>query len=84
MTPDLLETTSDLLPWKLGAAYREPTGKAVLVSAGGGTSLLRLTGSGEGDGALPWSTQVVVAGKACRGTPRQRVACTTDKRGTGG
>ena len=35
---ETLQTTSDLLAWKLGSAYREPTGTAVLVSAGGGTS----------------------------------------------
>ncbi len=29
---------TDVLAWKLGSAYREPLGKAVLTSAGGGTS----------------------------------------------
>src|SRR3712207_1240519 len=33
-----LATLSDVLAWKLGTAYREPLGKAVLTSAGGGTS----------------------------------------------
>jgi hypothetical protein len=33
-----LGTLTDVLAWKLGAAYREPSGKAVLASAGGGTS----------------------------------------------
>ena len=33
-----LGTLSRVLAWKLGAAYRNPTGTAVLTSAGGGTS----------------------------------------------
>ena len=31
-------TLTDVLAWKLGSAYRDPLGKAVLTSAGGGTS----------------------------------------------
>ena len=33
-----MATLSKVLAWKLGAAYRDPRGKAVLTSAGGGTS----------------------------------------------
>jgi hypothetical protein len=33
-----LATLSQVLAWKLGAAYRDPMAKATLVSAGGGTS----------------------------------------------
>lgn len=33
-----VERLSDVLAWKLGSAYREPLGTAVLTSAGGGTS----------------------------------------------
>ena len=33
-----LDRLADVLAWKLGAAYRAPLGKAVLTSAGGGTS----------------------------------------------
>ena len=35
---DTLETLTSVLAWKLGSAYRDPLGKAVLTSAGGGTS----------------------------------------------
>ena len=45
-----------------------------------GTYLVRLTGSGGGDRALPWSTQVVVGSVACRGTPLQRAACRAARR----
>ncbi len=33
-----MATVSRILAWKLGSAYRDPQGKAVLTSAGGGTS----------------------------------------------
>jgi hypothetical protein len=33
-----IEALTDVLAWKLGSAYRDPLGKAVLTSAGGGTS----------------------------------------------
>ena len=33
-----MATVSRILAWKLGSAYRDPRGKAVLTSAGGGTS----------------------------------------------
>jgi uncharacterized protein with LGFP repeats len=33
-----MATVSKILAWKLGSAYRDPRGKAVLTSAGGGTS----------------------------------------------
>ena len=45
-----------------------------------GTYLVRLTGSGGGDRALPWSTEVVVGAVACRGTPLQRAACLAARR----
>ena len=35
---ETVETLTDVLAWKLGTAYRNPLGKAVLTSAGGGTS----------------------------------------------
>ena len=37
-TETTLDTVEDLLAWKLGQAYRDPLGTAVLTSAGGGTS----------------------------------------------
>jgi hypothetical protein len=37
-TEETLGTLSRVLAWKLGSAHREPLGKAVLTSAGGGTS----------------------------------------------
>jgi hypothetical protein len=40
----------------------------------------RLTGSGDGDRALPYSTEVVVGPAACRGTPLQRAACAAASR----
>ena len=40
-----------------------------------GTYVVRLTGSGGGDRALPFSTEVVVGAASCRGTPLQRAAC---------
>ena len=45
-----------------------------------GAYLVRLTGSGGGDRALPWSTEVVVGAVACRGTPLQRAACLAARR----
>jgi len=45
-----------------------------------GRYLVRLTGSGGGDRALPWSTEVVVGPTACRGTPLQRAACLAARR----
>ena len=36
-----MATLSKVLAWKLGSAYRDPRGKAVLTSAGGGTSKYR-------------------------------------------
>ena len=45
-----------------------------------GTYVVRLTGSGGGDRALPWSTEVVVGAAACRGTPLQRAACLAARR----
>jgi uncharacterized protein with LGFP repeats len=36
-----MATVSKILAWKLGSAYRDPRGKAVLTSAGGGTSKYR-------------------------------------------
>ncbi len=36
-----MATLSKILAWKLGSAYRDPLGKAVLTSAGGGTSKYR-------------------------------------------
>ena len=36
-----MATVSKLLAWKLGSAYRDPRGTAVLTSAGGGTSKFR-------------------------------------------
>jgi hypothetical protein len=45
-----------------------------------GTYVVRLTGSGVGDRALPWSTEVVVGAVACRGTPLQRAACLAARR----
>ena len=36
-----MATVSRILAWKLGSAYRDPRGKAVLTSAGGGTSKVR-------------------------------------------
>ena len=36
-----MATLSEVLAWKLGAAYRDPFGTAVLTSAGGGTSKYR-------------------------------------------
>jgi hypothetical protein len=36
-----MATVSKILAWKLGSAYRDPRGKAVLTSAGGGTSRYR-------------------------------------------
>ena len=38
---DTMATVSRILAWKLGSAYRDPRGKAVLTSAGGGTSKYR-------------------------------------------
>jgi hypothetical protein len=35
---ETMATVSQVLAWKLGSAYRDPRGKAVLTSAGGGTS----------------------------------------------
>jgi hypothetical protein len=35
---ETLGALTDVLAWKLGTAYRDPLGKAVLTSAGGGTS----------------------------------------------
>ena len=35
---ETMATVSRILAWKLGSAYRDPRGKAVLTSAGGGTS----------------------------------------------
>ena len=35
---DTMATVSRILAWKLGSAYRDPRGRAVLTSAGGGTS----------------------------------------------
>ena len=37
-SPATLGTLTDVLAWKLGSAYRDPLGEAVLTSAGGGTS----------------------------------------------
>ena len=37
-TQAVLDTTADLLAWKLGQAHREPLATAFLTSAGGGTS----------------------------------------------
>jgi len=58
--------------WDLTDAAGEPVPN--------GTYLVRLTGSGAGDRALPWSTEVVVGSSACRGTPLQRAACLAARR----
>ena len=45
-----------------------------------GTYLLRLTGTFEGDRALPYVVRVVVKATKCRGAPLDRARCTTTTR----
>jgi hypothetical protein len=60
------------LTWDLTDAAGEPVRP--------GTYVLRLTGSGVGDRALPYATQVVVKAEACRGAPLQRAKCKAKRR----
>ena len=90
-TATVSDSAGELLQTRVGsvAAGGTLTSSWDLTDAAGepvkpGTYVVRLTGSGEGDRALPWSRQVVVKGKPCRGTPLQRAACTIEKLGTGG
>ena len=82
VTPEgrVLRTTSGattgeepvVLTWDLTDAE----GRSVLP----GTYLLRLTGSRDGDSALPHETKVVVKAKICRGGPLERAKCKTARR----
>ncbi|MCW2681774.1 MAG: N-acetylmuramoyl-L-alanine amidase, family 2 [Frankiales bacterium] len=45
-----------------------------------GTYVMRLSGAGDGDRALPYQARIVVKGVVCRGNPLERARCNAKKR----